>query len=197
MALSMDSFIIKRKEFVVTDKLGEKSFLVTRKNKKFFLKKFTSKEEFLDFIERVHRLKITAIDIPKPILFDKNQLIFVSEYIEGKPLIDMLKEGPITDEKIYEELFRTDFFMKHEKIKLDLLPENFIFTGKRFVYLTYKYEIYPVSYSFINKDVRLWFDTKELMSYLAKFGYEMDIKRLSSEYLTNKQIALMSVKYYR
>ncbi len=51
---------IKRKQFVVLEKLGEHSFKVQRKNDIYFLKKYDNKEDFNKFVERQHRLKITA-----------------------------------------------------------------------------------------------------------------------------------------
>ena len=73
---------IKRKQFVVLEKLGEHSYKVQRKNDIYFLKKYDNKEAFNDFVQKQHRLKITAIDIPKVYLFDKNQMISVVDFIK-------------------------------------------------------------------------------------------------------------------
>ena len=81
---------IKRKEFEVLETMGEHSFKVQRKNKIFFLKKYENKDAFNAFVDQYRRLKITAMDIPKCYLFDKNLLISVVDFIEGDNIFDIL-----------------------------------------------------------------------------------------------------------
>ena len=46
------------------------------------------------------------------------------------------------------------------------------------------------------KDLRLWFMTKQFSQYAKSKGFDFDDSRIGNEYATNKQIALMAVKYY-
>jgi len=187
---------IKRKEFSVLEKMGEHSFKVERKGNIYFLKKYENKNELNDFIEKQRRLKITAIDIPKVILFDKDKLISVVEFIEGDNIFDLLVKEDITDEEIYKRIFLDEWYARREKLHIDLKPENFIYTGKKLVYLPYEYSKYDPNYNFMNTDLRLWFPTKELSKYVKSKGLQFDDKRVGNEYATNKQMALMTVKYY-
>ena len=187
---------IKRKQFEVLQPMGEHSFKVTRNGKVFFLKKYSSKDEFKKFVDQQHRLKITAIDIPKVYMFDKNLMISVVEFIEGETMLASLAKADIEDENILKFLFLDEWYMRREKLKIDLRPENFIYTGKKLVYLPYSFENPDPKYNFTMSDLRLWFPSKEFKAYAESKGYSVDDKRFSNEYLVNKQMALMTVKYY-
>ena len=187
---------IKRKEFIVLQQMGEHSFKVERKGKIFFLKKYTSKDEFRKFVDQQGRLKITAIDIPKVYLFDKNQMISVVEFIEGETMLEFLSKKSLEDEEIIKRLFLDEWYMRREKLRIDFHPEYFIYNGKKLVYLPYSFTAIEPNYNFTLKDLKLWFDTKEFKEYAESKGYSLDEKRFSNEYLVNKQMALMTVKYY-
>ena len=187
---------IKRKEFAVIEKIGEHSYKVERKGKFFFLKKYERRDDFELFVKNQHRLKITAIDIPKVYLFDKNQMISVVDFIEGPTMLEFLAERDIDNEEIYRLLFRDEWYMRREKMRIDFSPENFKFDGKKLYFLPFKYGNFETDYNFSMKDLRLWFPTKELKAYLESKGIEMDSKRIGNEYAVNKQMALMTVKYY-
>ena len=187
---------IKRKEFTVLEKMGERSFKVERKGNIYFLKKYENKNQLNDFIEKQRRLKITAIDIPKVILFDKDKLISVVEFVEGINIFDLLVKEDIKDEEIYKKLFLDEWYGRKEKLRINFHPENFIYTGKKLVYLPYEYTKFEPNYNFMMNDLRLWFSTKQLSSYVKSKGLQFDDSRVGNEYATNKQIALMTVKYY-
>lgn len=187
---------IKRKEFTVLEKMGDHSFKVERKGNIFFLKKYENKNQLNDFIEKQRRLKITAIDVPKVILFDKDKLISVVEFIEGTNIFDILVKEDITDEEIYKRLFQDEWYGRREKLKIDFRPENFIYTGKKLVYLPFEYTKFEPNYNFTMNELRLWFPTKQFASYVKSKGLQFDDKRCGNEYAINKQIALMTVKYY-
>ena len=187
---------IKRKEFVVLEKMGERSFKVERKGKIYFLKKYSSKQELQEFVDWQHKLRFTAIDLPKVYLFDKNQLISVVDFIEGESVLDLMLKEDIQDEELYKLLFLTEWYARREKAKLDYAPENFKYVGKKLFYLAFKNERLGSDYNFSMSDLRLWFPTKQFASYVRSKGLEFDDKRTGDEYAVNKQIALMTVKYY-
>ena len=160
---------IKRKQFEVLQPMGEHSFKVTRNGKIFFLKKYSSRDEFKKFVDQQHRLKITAIDIPKVYMFDKNLMISVVEFIEGEIMLESLAKGDIEDENILKLLFLDEWYMRREKLRIDLRPHNFIYTGKKLVYLPYSFENPDPKYNFTMTDLRLWFPTKEFKAYAETF----------------------------
>ena len=187
---------IKRKEFEVLEKLGEHSFKVQRKDKIYFLKKYDNTESFNKFVEQYRKLKITALDIPKCYLFDKNLLISVVDFIEGDNIFEILLKEEIKNEDIYKLLFLDEWYMRREKLRIDFHPDNFIFNGKKLYYLPYSFGKFEPNYDFNMNDLRLWFITKQFAAYAKSKGFEFDDSRVGNEYATNKQIALMAVKYY-
>ena len=187
---------IKRKEFTVLEKLGERSFKVERKGKIYFLKKYNTKQELQQFEENQHKIRFTALDLPKVYLFDKNQLMSVVDFIEGDNMLDLLAKEDISNEIIYKFLFAAEWYARREKLMLDYRPENFKFDGRKLYYLPFTSEPLDPKYNFSMSDLRLWFPTKQLASYIKSKGIEFDDKRTNDEYAVNKQIALMAVKYY-
>ena len=55
---------------------------------------------------------------------------------------------------------------------------------------------FETGYNFVMNDLRLWFPTKQFLSYALSKGDNFDDKRIGNEYTVNKQMALMAVKYY-
>lgn len=187
---------IKRKEFVVIEKMGERSFKVERKGKIFFLKKYDRRDELEEFIKNSRRLKITALETPKVYMFDKDQLISVVDFIEGDNVLDLLLKDNSLDELIYKSILADEWYMRREKLKIDFAPNNFKFNGKKLIYLPFKTLPFEQGYNFAMKEFRLWFYTKEFSKYVKSLGYSFDDSKIGNEYATNKQMALMAVKYY-
>ena len=187
---------IKRKEFVILKQLGEHSYKVERHGKTYFLKRYQNRGSFDQFVKNYKRLKITALDIPKLYLFEKNQMISVVDFIEGHTMLEELVEHDIENEGIYKILLQKEWYMRRERIRIDFHPDNFIFNGKKLFYLPYKMGAFESNYNFPMVDFRFWFATKQLASYARSMGFTFDDKRIGNEYAVNKQIALMAVKYY-
>ena len=80
---------------------------------------------------------------------------------------------------------------------LDYKPDNFKFVNGKLYYLPFVVSKFINNESFIQKDMLLWFFTKDLIKYCHDKGIDVDQSRLKSDYETNKNIALMTVKYYR
>ena len=189
------TFEIKRKVFVVKEKINDNSYKVERKGKFFFLKQFANKEDFDSFIKVAKRFSITAIDTPKIYYFDKSLLLVVMQYIEGESILNMIVKGDL-EEKFYEMIFKIEWFAHNEKMILDFHPNQFIYDGKKLYYVGFKYCAYNQKDSFAMNDIKYWFYTKELVAYLKSKGLPVDESRLGNEYAKNKEMALMACKYY-
>ena len=188
---------IKRKEFEVIEQIGERTFKVQRKGQFFFMKKFgLDSEGFENFIDAEHRLRVSGICNPKCYMFDKKLRIAIIEYIEGDTCLEALLGGNLS-ETIIELLFKTFWYAKNDRLALDYRPDNFIFTNGKLYYMPFKVGKFVSNDSFIQNDIRLWFYTKEFIQYCHSLGISTDPSHLKSDYETNKNIALMTVKYYR
>ena len=89
---------------------------------------------------------------------------------------------------------------KQERIELDFNPINFKFYNGKLYYIS---TVYSLAQSrsdsqekFLNKDLKMWFYTKESVEILKQHGLKTEGK-LEEEYATNKRMTLMCVKYYK
>ena len=188
---------IKRKEFEVIEQIGERSFKVQRKGQFFFMKKFGDDNKgFEDFIDAEHRLRVSGVCNPKCYMFDKKLKIAIIEYVEGQTCLYSLLENELP-EVVIEQLFKTFWYAKSDRLALDYSPLNFKFVNGKLYYLPFAAGKYVSNESFVQRDIRLWFYTKDFIQYCHSLSLSTDQSRLKSDYETNKAIALMTVKYYR
>ena len=188
---------IKRKEYEIIEAIGDHSFKVKRKNQFFFMKKFEDDPAgFEKFIDAEHRLRVSGITNPKCYLYDKKLRIVIIEYIEGNNCLQELMNGELP-ESVIELLFRTFWYAKNDRIALDYSPMNFVYANGKLYYLPFKCDKFTTNEQFIQKDIRLWFYTKEFIKYCHGLGLSPNESLVKSDYEVNKNIALMTVKYYR
>ena len=189
---------IKRKEFEILEPIGDRSYKVYRKGSTFFVKDFGDDEKGFDhYLKAEHRLRTSGIRIPKLCLYDKKKRIVVSEYIEGKTILDLLQEDHLPD-ICFEEVFIMNFFSKRSQVMIDYDPQNFKVKNGKLIYLSQFYGVFDEKLTFEKDAIYLWFYGKELVEYLSKRGLPVKQERIiSNSGELNKQVALTVVKYYR
>ena len=188
---------IKRKNYQIIEQINDHEFKVERKGKYFLLKKFDNDPDgFEKFTDCEHRLRVSGIVNPKCYLYDKKTRIAVLEYVEGESCFKTLLNGELP-EPVIEGLFKTFWYARNDRLALDYHPENFVFANGKLYYIPFKVGKFVEKDSFIQNDIRLWFFTKEFIRYCHDQGIDVDESHLKSDYETNKNIALMTVKYYR
>ena len=188
---------IKRKVYQVVEQLSDHCFKVERKGTYYLLKKFDDdREGFDNFVDCEHRLRVSGVTNPKCFLYDKKIRWAIIEYIEGDNCLEALLGGELM-ESVIEQLFKTFWYSKNDRMALDYRPENFIYTNGKLYYLPFTYEKYANNETFTQRDLRLWFFTKDFIKHCHDLGIDVDQSHLKSDYEINKSIALMTVKYYR
>ena len=188
---------VKRKVFTIVSQIGEHSYKVERKGQFYFLKKFEDDAKaFEQFVDAEHHLRVSGVCNPKCYLFDKKLRIAVIEYIEGDTCLEALLGGSLPESAI-ELLYRTFWYARNDRMALDYLPDNFVFTNAKLYYLPFSYTKFTTNDQFVQQDIRLFFFTKEFIKYARSKGFDVNESLLKSDYETNKNIALMTVKYYR
>lgn len=188
---------IKRKVYQVVEQLGDRSFKVERKGTYYFLKKYENdKEGFEKFVDCEHRLRVSGVTNPKCFLYDKNLRWAVIEYVEGENCLDLLLKGDLSEE-VLQLMFKAFWYARNDRMALDMKPENFVYTNGKLYYMPFNVEKFVNNDNFVQRDIHLWFFTKEFIKYCHDKGIDVDESRLKSDYETNKSIALMTVKYYR
>ena len=188
---------IKRKVYQVVEQLSDHCFKIERKGTYFLLKKFdVDREGFDNFVDCEHRLRVSGVTNPKCYLYDKKMRWAVIEYIEGENCLDLLKKDDLSEE-ILQLMFRAFWYARNDRMALDMKPDNFVFSNGKLYYMPFKVGKFTTNDNFVQHEIRLWFFTKDFVDYCHSKGIEVDTSRLKSDYETNKNIALMTVKYYR
>ena len=188
---------IKRKVYQVVEQLSDHCFKVERKGTYYLLKKFDDdREGFDNFVDCEHRLRLSGVTNPKCFLYDKKIRWAIIEYIEGDNCLDLLKSGELSEE-ILQLMFRAFWYARNDRIALDMKPDNFVYANGKLYYMPFKVEKFTTNDNFVQHEIRLWFFTKDFVKYCHDKGIDVDQSKLKSDYETNKNIALMTVKYYR
>ena len=189
---------IKRKNYQVVEQISDHSFKVERKGKYYLLKKFDDDPEgFEKFTDCEHRLRVSGVSNPKCYLYDKKLRWAILDYIEGENCFDILKEKGALPEEVLELMFKAYWYARNDRMALDMKPDNFVYTDGNLYYMPFKYEKFVSNDTFVQRDLRLWFFTKDFVKYCHDKGIDVDQSQVKSDYETNKNIALMTVKYYR
>ena len=188
---------IKRKEYEVIEQISDLTYKVERKGQYYLMKKFEDDPAgFEKFVDAEHDLRVSGVTNPKCYLYDKKLRIAILEYIEGETCFDILLKEDLS-ESIIEQLFKTFWYAKNDRLALDYSPKNFVFSNGKLYYLPFIVGRFTSNEQFVQKDIMLWFFTKDFIKYCHSLGIDVDQSRLKSDYETNKNIALMTVKYYR
>ena len=144
----------------------------------------------------VRKLSTSGVKTPKLYLIDDKNGYVVSEYVEAQLASDYLSENDFT-EKHYENLFRTAYFARLSNLTLDYKPDKWMIKGDELIYLSPMTIRYQKEKDLVDHYIRLWFNTNELASFLGKLGKNYDKSRIKNDFSTNKEIVLMTCKYYR
>lgn len=192
----MDTFIIKRKKYEVLETIKENCYKLSFKGKMYFAKRFNDvKNELKNYVKELKFLASCGLNIPKVLVIDKKSGFVLTQYIQGENPLDALVKGPL-NEKFYQCIFSIAFRAKLERININFSPENFLLSGDKMYYMSRESHTYVESENFINKYVRLWFYTPELIELLKSKELPVDISRLKVDYAINKEIVLTTVKFY-
>lgn len=190
----MEKILIGHKEYSAIDEISENCLIVERKSKQYFLRKLHDEAKMQIYCAK--RLSNSGINVPKVIKVDKKRQFLLTEFIHGENLTQILSQRDMSDE-MYESLFINQYMAKRNSMTLDYLPENFIWNGKKLVYVALFYKKFDRSEDLADKYIRLYFNTHELSEYLKNNGILYDKTRIKDQYITNKQIVLTTCKFYR
>jgi len=193
----MEVFEIKRKIFEVVEKLGERSYKVSRKGKIYFLKDFENdKKGFEEYVSSETKLNGTGIAHPKIYAYDKNLRVVASEFIEGSTVCEDLMKKDLS-EQYFELVFKANWFVKKDKLNINYDPRLWKLNNEKLYYLGTIYGKFEENSSFEKEKMRLWFYSKDFAKFLIQNGLPVDRSRVpENEAFVNKKMALMIVKYY-
>ncbi len=193
----METIKIKHRLFTVIQALPDNFFLLERKNKRYLAEKFDPHSiEGKETSYAYSKLKYSGVSSPSIYLIDDRNGYAVREYVEGEKVSEILAREDLS-ENIIEQLFNNAYLARNSQITLNYEPDYWIIVNEKLIYT------YPMVIKFnkqkdlVEKYIRLWFNTVELRQYLSKLNINFDKSRVKQENLVNKEIVLMTCKYYK
>ncbi len=193
----MEQIKVKFKTYDIIENIDDDTFVVIRKDKKYLVTKFVPKsEEGEELSYSMNRISTSGVSTPKLIAIDKKQGYIIREHIVGDNLMNMLSIGNL-EEKIYEQLFFNAYMAKINRITLNYEPDKWVFSNGKLFYMYPFFIIYNDEKDLVKKYLRLWFPTKELQAYLKAHNLPLENRSIKEEYAVNKEIVLMTCKYYK
>ena len=193
----METVKIKHREYQIVETVSDNSFIAERKDNKYFVRKFVPKsDEGNGLTYALEKISRSGVKSPKLIAIDYKNGYAVSEYVEGQLMSEYLSSNDMT-ESMYEDLFKNAYFAKFDHMTLDYEPDKWMLVDNKLCYIYPYFIIYSKEKDLAEKYIRLWFNTKELANFLTKLGIFYDKSRLKDDFHTNKNIVLMTCKYYR
>ena len=193
----METIKIKHREFEIIETVSDNSFIASRKNKKFFVRKFKPYEqEGKELMYALDKIKTSGVSAPKLFWIDKKLGYAVCEYLEGQLMSDYLSKNDMND-SLFEQLFKNAYFAKLSHMTLSYEPDKWMLVNDTLYYIYPVFIIYKKEKDLAERYIRLWFNTTELFEFLKQKGIFYDKKRIKNEYVTNKEIVLTTCKYYR
>ena len=89
------------------------------------------------------------------------------------------------------------YLAKASHIMLDFDPINYRYDGNELYYLSLFFEPYDEKRNFVLYGIKLWIYSNEYKELLTNRGYKIDTSRCKPDYEINKQIVLLTCKYYK
>ena len=193
----METIKIKHREFVISKAISDNSYLLERKNKYFFARRFETKtQEAKELAYAIRKISTSGVKCPKLFYLDEKAGYAVYEYLEGSLMSEYLSSNDM-DDNLYEQLFKNAYYAKIGGMTLDYEPDKWMKVGNALYYVYPMFIRYQKEKDLVDRYIRLWFNTKELANYMKNINVFYDKSRIKDEYSTNKEIVLMACKYYR
>ena len=117
------------------------------------------------------RLKNAGIRIPEMIAIDMENERILKEYIEGKTVFDLVKEGVSMDPYL-EQVRSMAEQAKAAGLNIDYFPTNFVLHDGLLWYVDYECNTYAEEWNFENWGIRYWSQTQEFIDYLELQGID-------------------------
>lgn len=193
----MEAIKIKHREFQLLEQVSENSFLLERKGKKFFARKFEPKtQDAKEMCYAMRKLATSGVKVPKLYYLDEKAGYAVYEHLEGMTMMEYLSSNEMID-CLYEQLYKNAYYARINKMTLNYEPDKWMLADGVLYYVYPMFILYQKEKDLVERYIRLWFNTKELSNFMTKNGVFYDKSRIKDECSINKEIVLIACKYYR
>ena len=192
----MDKIVVKRKEFEIIEIISNNIFKCSFKNKEYIITKLNVNDAFYkENLLQISRLCHSAVVQPKLFVIDKKQGYVVRESLDGTSMFDYILDHDF-DENIYKQVFYNSYLARIAGLNLDFDLKSWIMVGDKLYYYSLFVEKYNPNNDFTKAKIRNWFLGNELSKYYENNGVLFDKLRLKDDYTVNKEMVLMTCKYY-
>ena len=113
------------------------------------------------------RLLAAGIRIPEMIAFDVEAERIVKEYVPGKTVFDLVRDG-FSAEAYLPQVREMAAQAKSAGLNIDYFPTNFVVRDGLIWYVDYECNEYMDEWSFENWGIKYWSRTKEFKEYLIQ-----------------------------
>ena len=188
----MENIKIKHKEFEVLEIVSKDTFKGSYKNKTYLIKKYEPDSVELDMLKKLMK---TTVSMPKIFKLDKKTGYVALEDVQGVLMSDYILENDF-NENIYKQIFRQSYNARVAGLNLDYSLDQWLLSNDTLYYVGGYCEKYNPKNDFTKWKLREWFFTKELAQFYKNIGVLFDKKRIKEEFSVNKEMVLMTCKYY-
>lgn len=193
----MNTIKVKHKEFEIIELISNNIFKCSYKNKTYLLTKLDVNDvNYRENLFAISKLSHSAVKQPKLYLIDKKQGYVVREFVEGITVFDYILDNDF-NENIYKGVFNNSYYARIAGLNLDFGLKSWLIVGDELYYISFFSEKYVQSEDFTKKQIRIWFLGEELAQYYKQNGIIFDKSRVKNEYSVNKEMVLMTCKYYQ
>ena len=192
----MDTIRIKHKDFEIVEIVKDNIFKCYFNNKYYIITKLkTDDPNYKDQLFYLNKLFNSGVPQPKLKCLDKKQGYVVQEYMEATSLFDYILDNDF-NEMIYKKIFYNAYSAKVAGLKISFDLKSWVLINDSLYYVGLEAEKYSPDNDFTKKDIWYWFMGKELAEYYKNNGVLIDKSRIKSDFEVNKEMVLMTCKYY-
>lgn len=192
----METIRIKRKDFEIVEIISSNMYKCYFNNKYYIVTKLDMDDpDYSDHLFLINKLVNSGVPQPKCKFLDKKQGYVVREYMEATTLFDYILDNDF-NENIYRKIFYNAYSAKVAGLKINFDLKSWVIVNDSLYYVSLDAEKYSPEKDFTKKDIWNWFMGKELAEYYKKNGVLIDKTRIKSDFEVNKEMVLMTCKYY-
>lgn len=193
---TMEELKIKHKTYQVNEIISDNVFKCTFKNKEYLVYKYEPKsDEFTKKAFVFKKLHESGINTPKLVAIDKKSGCIVREFVSGISMFDYILDNDF-NEDIYKKIFLNSYMARIAGLNLNYDLSEWLLVDTELYYVGVYVDKYNPNYDFTKSDIKKWFFTKDLAKYYEKNGVLFDKSRIKEERAVNKEMVLMTCKYY-
>ena len=194
---TMNVLMIKHREFEVLEIIKDDVFKCEYKNAEYFIKKYDlENSESRALFQNVIKIAKSGVSQAKLFIADKKTGYIAKKYLEGTLMSDYILDHNF-DENIYKQIFLNSFMARVAGINLDFRLDSWMLVDSKLYYVGDYCEKYEAAKDFTKTSMSQWFLSKDLAKYYEKNGVLFDKSRIKEEFLVNKEMVLMTCKYYQ